>query len=148
MEIAPASLAQVSRARGGQLVEISGDVQGVADGLNRIDKHIRLRFSETGGYFVIYWMPDGCEPGDGYQIFTAQELDLRIVGKMEEVYHRCRQPGYSFSEELEKTEKKLKADEEHEWQESHGEMFEKLAFGLRKDLGYDKGSISTFIEPS
>lgn len=140
MEIRPASLAQITRARGGQLVEVTSDVQGVANGLHEIDHHIRLRFSEAGGYFVVYWKPDGSEEGDGYQIFTANELDHRIVHKMREVYHRCQQPGYSLADELEREESKAKREAEHNWEEQMGEVFQRLGHAMRKDLGYAKGS--------
>lgn len=147
MEIRPASIAQVSKARGGRYVEISDDVQGIANALWRIDKHIRLRYSETGGHFVIYWTdnPNLADEDDGehntYLIFTAQDLDHRIVKKMEEVYYRCKKPGYSLADELDKREAKAKAERDHEWTERHGPMYERLAHGLRKDLGYNKQRI-------
>lgn len=141
MEIRPASLAQLTRARGGQLVEVADDVQGVANALHEIDSRIRLRFSEAGGYFVIYWKPEQWEEGSGYQIFTAQELDHRIVSKMREIYHRCRQPGYSLADELEKAEDQKKKEADRRWEEQMGETFQRLGHALRKDLGYDKSHI-------
>jgi hypothetical protein len=140
MEIQPASMAQFTKGRDGKLIEISDDVGGVARRLAAIDPHIRLRYSEAGAYWVVYWKPEEWEQGQGYLIFTAQELDQRIVKKMEEVYWRCRQDGYSLAESVEKEEAKAKREADHEWSEQHGEIFQKLAFAMRKDLGYDKAS--------
>jgi hypothetical protein len=141
MEIRPASLAQIAKARNAQMVEIDDDVQGVANALNHIDSHICLRFSEAGGYFVVYWKPYGWEDGSGYQITTAQDLDHRIVKRVEDIYAKCKQPGYSFAKELEQVESDAKAEKEHEEAEQNGEMLEKLAHAMRKDLGYDKQKI-------
>lgn len=120
------------------MVQIDDDVQGVANALHEIDPHIRLRYSEAGEYYVVYWLPDEWEEGDGYLIFTATELDHRIAHHMQEVYWRCQRPGYSFAEEIDKQEDKRKADEDHEWDEKHGELHERLAHALQKDAGYDK----------
>jgi hypothetical protein len=140
MEIPPvkADLAQIIRGKEGRMVTIDNDVQGVANALSYIDHHLRLRFSEAGGYFVVYWKPDEDEEGSGYLVTTAQELDHRIIKTVEEVYWKVRQPGYSFAGELEKVEaaeKKAIADAESE---VNGEVLERLAFAMRKDRGYDK----------
>lgn len=147
MEIRPASITQLSNARNGRYVEIGDDVQGVANALWNIDKHIRLRYSEAGDYFCIYWTdnPNLADEDEGehttYLIFTAQDLDHRIVKHMEEVYWRCKQPGYSFADELDAHEEKAKAEDRHKWSEQHGEMWEKLAHAMRRDLGYDKSRV-------
>lgn len=120
------------------MVEIDDDVQGVANGLAAIDPHIRLRFSEAGEHFVVYWQES---EDDGYLIFTAQDLDQRVVKRMEEVYHRCQQPGYSFADELEKTEAKVKADADYALLQKHGPIYERMAHAMRKDTGYDKQQI-------
>lgn len=122
-------------------MQIDEDVVGVASALHEIDSHIRLRFSEAGGYYVCYWLPDEMEEGDGYLIFTAQELDHRIVHHMREVYARCNEPGYSFAAELDKAEEEAKKEKDYEWEQEHGEMHERLAHALRKDAGYDQRRI-------
>jgi hypothetical protein len=141
MEIRPASLAQISKGRSGQLVAIDDDVQGVANALFEIDPHIRLRYSEAGEYFVVYYKPDEWEEGDGYMIFTARDLDHRIVQKMREVHARCLNPGYSLAAEMEKAEAEAKRQADHQWSEEHGEMHERLAHALREQAGYDKQRI-------
>jgi hypothetical protein len=123
------------------MVEIDDDVQGVANALNHIDTHIRLRFSEAGNYWVVYWKPAEWEPGSGYVITTAQELDHRIVKRVEDIYAKCKDPGYSFAKELEKEEAKAKAEREHEESEQLGPMLEQLAHAMRKDLGLDQSKV-------
>lgn len=120
------------------MVEISRDVQGVADALHRIDHRLRLRFSEPGQYFVVYLKPDEWEEGDGYSVTTALDLDHRLVERVEKVYYECKQPGYSLADNLEKQEVAKKKQLDHEFTESHGDMYEKLAFAMRKELGHDQ----------
>lgn len=146
MEIRPATLAMVQKARNGKYVAIDDDVQGVANGLHRIDNHIRLRYSEAGDYYVVYWTDnpevaeeDNVQGNTTYLIFTAQDLDQRIVTRMEEVYFRCQQPGYSFSEDLEQRDAEEKKRKDAEYTEQNGELYERLAHGMRKDLGYNQG---------
>lgn len=141
MEIKPASLTQLSRGREGQMIEIDDDVQGVANALNEIDSHICLRFSEAGGYFVAYWKPEGGEDGDGYLITTAQELDHRLVKKVERIYHECSQPGYSYAAALDKAEEAAKAERDYEEAEKLGPVLEQLSHAMRKDLGFDQAKI-------
>lgn len=148
IEIRPATLTQLSKGRDGHYIQIADDVQGVANGLNAIDPHIKLRFSEAGGYFVVYWSenPSVTEEDDvpgntTYLIFTAQELDQRIVKHMEEVYWRCNQPGYSFADELEAKERAEKKAQKAAASERNGEIYERLAHAMRKDLGYDQGRV-------
>ena len=140
MEIRPASLAMVQLGQGGVLIHIEDDVQNVANGLHEIDPHLRLRYSERGGYFVVYWKPDDGDEGDGYLIFTARDLDQRIVQHMRELHHRCLQPGFSFAAELDAVEAKQKAERDHAWDEQAGEIGEALAFAMREDLGYNQSS--------
>lgn len=155
MEIRPATITQLGKGRDGKFVQIADDVQGVANGLNAIDPHIKLRYSEAGGYFVVYWSEnpalaeeDDAEGNTTYLIFTAQDLDHRIVKKMERVYWECNQPGYSFADVLEKKEAADKASRRHEARERNGEMYERLAHAMRKDLGYGQGRISTYAGES
>jgi hypothetical protein len=114
-------------------MEIDDDVAGVARGLAQIDHRIRLRYSEPGEYFVVYWRPDDWEQEAGYLIFTAQEVDHRIVKRMEEVYAKCNAPGYSFADEVEKVEAEAEREKDHAWHEQHGETLERLAHAMRED---------------
>lgn len=139
IEIAPASLAQYTTARSGQLVEVTEDVQSVANALAQIDPHIHLRFSEVAEIFCVYYQP---ESGDEYLIFTAQDLDHRIVKRMEETYARCNAPGYSFADEVERDEAKQKHEADHAWREENGELMEKLGWALREDSNRNQHKIA------
>lgn len=143
MEIPPvkATLTQVTKARQGAMVLIEDDVQNVANDLAEIDPHLRVRFSEAGGYFVVYWKPDDEEPGNGELVTTAQELDQRIVALVRELYYKAQQPGYSFADELEKEEQRQRKERDHQFTEDRGEMYERLAHAMRKELGYDGGKV-------
>jgi hypothetical protein len=143
MEIPPrkADLAQISRGRHGEMVLIENDVQGVANSLAEIDPHLRLRFSEAGEYFVVYWKPDDEPEGNGELVTTALDLDMRIVELVRELYWKAKQPGYSFADELAAEQERRQAVEGAKFTEEHGEMFERLAHAMRKDLGYDKGRV-------
>lgn len=138
MEIRPASIAQITKARNGQWVEISADVGGVAQALSQIDSHLRLRASEVGDFYTVYWSEPG---GDEYLIFTAQDLDQRIVKKMEQVYWECHQPGYSLADEMDKKEAAFKANQDHERLEKQAPVYERLAHAMRKDLGYGQSKV-------
>jgi hypothetical protein len=134
MEVPAASLAQVTRARDGRLVEITDDVQGIANALAQIDHHLSLRYSETGEYWVVYWRPEGSEYGDGDLITTTTELDHRLVKRIEFLYWQARQPGYSFADEVEAQDAAAEREREHQFSERVGEIGERLAHALRKDL--------------
>jgi hypothetical protein len=128
MEIQPASLAQVRRARGGQFVAIEDDVANVARDLHALDPSLRLRFSEAGGYFVVYQ-----DLGEGKEniVTTAQELDQRIVKRVEEVM----QPSYDYAAELAAQDAKAEADAQERFNEQVGEIGERLFHAARRDKG-------------
>jgi hypothetical protein len=117
------------------MVTIDDDVQGVANRLAEIDENLRLRYSEAGEYWVVYAKPPGEEEGNGYVVTTSQELDMRLAQRVEEVYWKHRQPGYSLSAEIEANHDAADKAKQHEFTERAGEMYERLAFALRKDLG-------------
>lgn len=129
----PASLSQVSRSRSGRLVPIDDDVASVARDLHEIDHHLRLRYSEAGQYFCVYLKTDAdTDEGDGHLVLTAQDCDQRIVNRVREIS----QDTYNYAAELDKAEKKAKAEKDHAWTEKIGPIAERLAFEMRRELGY------------
>ena len=138
MEIEPvrADINQVMRGRDGRMVEIESDVNNVAADLSDLDHHFRVRWSDGGEYFVVYWRPDGADLGDGYLVTTAQELDQRVVKLVSEIHYKVRNDvRYSLSAEIEANHDKADKERDHQFTERAGEMYEKLAHALRKDLG-------------
>ena len=138
MEIEPvrADISQVIRAKDGQMIEIESDVNNVAADLAALDHHFRVRWSEAGEYFVVYWRPDGSDLGDGYLVTTAQELDQRVVKLVSEIHYKVRNDvNYSLSEEIEANHDKADAERDRLFTERAGEHYERLAHALRKDRG-------------
>lgn len=135
MEVRPASIKQIERHRlnGGQFeyVEIDDDVQGIANLLHEIDPHLRLRYSEAGQYYVVYWLYDGGEEGDGYLVLTAQELDHRIVKRIQQIASA----DYDYSFELERLDAEEKKRRREAINEKLGETAERAYFELRKIHG-------------
>jgi hypothetical protein len=135
VEIRPATITQIEahRTAGGlfEYVEISDDVQGVANLLHEIDEHLRLRYSKAGQYFVVYWRHDGAEDGDGHLILTAQELDHRIVKRIEQIASA----DYDYSFELERLDAEEKKRRREAINEKLGETAERAYFELRKIHG-------------
>lgn len=133
MEIRPATIAQISRSKEGRMVQIDNDVQNVANDLHEIDPHLRLRYSEAGEYFVVYLKPEQGDEGDGHLVLTAQDCDQRIVNRIREISA----PTYNYVEELEKAEAKARKEKDDAWTEKIGPIAERLAFEMRKELGYN-----------
>lgn len=121
------------RLAGGEYeyVEIEDDVLNIANTLYEIDPHLRLRFSEAGGYFVVYWKPADADEGDGYLVLTAQELDWRIVRRIQEIGSK----DYDFTQEIERVEAANRKAEQERRHELLGETHERAYFELRKLMG-------------
>lgn len=111
-EIEPASMTQVLAARNGRWVEISDDVGSVAADLKRIDHHLRVKWSGAGEYFVVYYQHGDpcadctmspCAPDKRDLVLTAQELDQRIVKRIE-LIDQHGTSGYDLVKEIERQE--------------------------------------------
>lgn len=132
----PVGLAQFSEGQNGRLIPVEDDVQNVANDLAAIDPGFRLRFSEAGNYFAVYFKPEHWEEGDGYLVTTAQELDQRVVKLVEAIHWRVlHDASYSYGDEIEKAEEAAKKLESDRFLEEHAEMFAQLGHAMRKDLG-------------
>lgn len=129
MEIQPATIEQVAKGRDGKMITIDADVGGIAQQLTEVDPHLKLRFSESGGYFVVYReAPEGSE-----LVGTYQELDHRVLKDVQRLAWLNRQPGYSYADELDKKDAEADKEAEHARKEAMGEPAEKLHYALRKD---------------
>jgi hypothetical protein len=126
MRIQAASLAQVRKGRDGRMIAIEDDVLDVAKQLTAIDKDLRLRWSESGEYFVVYQLVGDREK----LVLTSTELNPQIVERVRQIAR----PGYDFGAELERMDAEAEKDKEHRFHEDVGERSELLAHTLRKDL--------------
>ena len=140
MEIPPtkADLDQVVRGKDGRLISITNDVQGIANQLSEIDPHLRLRYSESGEYFVVYWQPDGEEEGNGHLVTTAQELDGRLVAHVRKLVHMFNQPGFNYGRYLLEADQAAEKERDDAFFEANVDAYERLAHALRKDTGHQK----------
>lgn len=133
MEITPASLSQVTRARDGRLVAVEDDAQNVVNDICAIDPSLRVRYAETSEAFIVYQQHlDGRET----LVTTAQELDPRLVERVQKITH----PSYDLKAEMERVDAQAEKDQDHAFEEKVGEAGERLAHAIRKDLQH-KGKV-------
>jgi hypothetical protein len=144
MRIEPARVEQVRQAADGRMVLISAEASTIAADLRRIDKGLKVRFAENGNppFWAVYHESDD---GRSTQlVMTAQAhmtasgtwtgLDDRIVKRLEQIDPMGRS-GYNYADELEKSALQAARDRKHAQYERNGEIAERVAFTLRKDLG-------------
>lgn len=127
MEVTPATFAQVKTGRDGRRVTVTEDVGDVARRLQEISPKLILVWNENGQYFVVVER-DG--NGDERLVFTAQECDERIVKRAELITSSS----YDFVGEMDRLDKAAERAKDHEFHERTGEIAERLAHAVRKDL--------------
>lgn len=137
-EIKAATIDQFRKGQDGRMHLIDADAGGVVARMQRIDPGLRLRYSEAGDYYVVYWTDGEKEE----LVATYQELDQRIAEDLERIEHMQRQPGYSYAEELDKKDAEAKKKAEQAQSEALGDAGEKLAHAIRKDKGVPRVFIS------
>lgn len=147
MNVEPASFNQIRLGEDGRLIEVSADVGGVVEKLREIDKGLRVRFAERGHCWIVYheWH-EGCPRNNGnegstYLINTSNAyqgptgawlgLDDRIVDRMREIGSET----YDFAAKLEASRREREDKTLRAKSEKFGEIAEKGAHALRKDLG-------------
>lgn len=130
MDISPATVDQLRLGAQGESVLIEADVGNVASSLAEIDPGLRLRFSEKGEYFVVYFEPPD-RPGRQELVLTAQECDQRIVKRVREIAA----PGYDYGKELERLDREAEKARQDAFRERIGEGAERLYYEIRKAQG-------------
>lgn len=131
-EIQPVNAMQVFQTDRGHLVAIDDDVQSVARELRAIDEGLKVWFDPDQDHFVIFHertLGDGSV--EEHLVTTAQELDQRIVERIRQISSR----DYDYVAELERIDLAADRAAEHALSERIGPHLERLAHGLRKDLG-------------
>lgn len=138
IEIDPVAADQVVRA-GEHWIRITDDVTGVAKELYEIDPRIHLRYNGMQKFYAVYYED---ENGDQTLISTWKECDKRIVRRVEQIYHES----YDLVADMEKFDKEADAEQARREDEVFGDLGEKLAHAIRKDLELDKNRI--FVKES
>jgi hypothetical protein len=127
MQLQPATLAQVRAGRDGRKILIEEDVLNIAARLQRVSPALSLHWSESGGHFLVV---ETSATGDERMVLTVQQLDERILQRVEEIAH----PSYSYVAELDRLDDTAEAEKDHRFREQTGEVGERLAHALRQDL--------------
>lgn len=149
MNVEPAHINQIRKARDGRWLEVDADVGNVAADLKRIDAGFKVRFAEAGGCWVVYHEHhDGCPhngtggAGSTYLVLTAQAhqtnsgswagLDQRVVREVERMGHAS----YDYAREVEVQNRRAEKARDDKAREKIREDGEHLAHALRKDMGW------------
>ena len=119
-----ATIDQILRTSEGSLMTVDADVLDIAKQLTEIDPCLRLRYSGSGGHFVVYEVIDRGpgKPPDEHLVTTAQECDQRILERVRKIRH----PDYDFGAELDRLDREREAEVEHRFHEQVGEAGEHL----------------------
>lgn len=159
MRIDPANIAQIRRAEDGSYIEVSADAGTVAGDIRRIDPGLRVRLKITDvprgqEFWAVYHVnhpgcphnhknADGRDSPDGSQYLvrswkayqnrsgTWEGLDQRAVDRIMQIGHST----YNFAGELENRRKERENRERANRSEQFGQLAEKAAHAIRKDLG-------------
>jgi len=119
------------------MILVEDDVGNVAADLREIDPGLRLRYSENGGFFVVYhYRRTGRGPDDFREelVLTAYECDQRIVNRVREIDAQ-RRGALKFSEELTKAEDHRKRNSLEAIKDKQREKAERVYHDLRKEAG-------------
>jgi hypothetical protein len=127
MEITPASFAQVRDGRDGRRITIEEDVGDIARRVKEISHLLSLQWNEKGEFFaVVETTADGTER----LVLTAQECDNRIVERV----MRIADASYDFLAEVDAMDARAEREKAHRFSEETGEVGERLAHALRRDI--------------
>lgn len=138
MDVQPAHVDQVLRAKDGQYVTIDSDAGGVADELRRIDPKLKVRFAESGPHWAVYYQQDDRTT---YLVLTAEAtqgrtgawggLDHRIVKRIMKIGHSS----YDYAREVERQNVKARKANRDATREKMAEAGVLAYHAIRKDLG-------------
>lgn len=132
IDITPASLDQVLRGRGGELLIIENDVNNVAKDIQAIHPDLFLRFNMQGQYFVVLQnMGEGHRP---HVVTTAQECDQRLVRKVQAIVSGHVNGTYDYGSEIERHHDERDRVHSAQFAEKMGEVSEQLSWAIKEDI--------------
>lgn len=144
MNIEPAHIDQIRRARNGRMVLISADAGGVAEDLRRIDPGLKVRFAENGNppFWAVYWESEDKRTTQLVLTVAAHQnssgvwegLDQRVVKRIQEIDPHGRS-GYDYAKELERLARERERARVYDFEQKVGPLAEQAAAAVRKDLG-------------
>lgn len=139
MEIEPADINQIRRARDGRMAEVDADAGNVARDLKAIDPTLKVRFAENGS--PPFWAVYHEQGRDTYLVLTVRAhqtasgvwtgLDQRVVKRIMEIGHST----YDYADELERANNRVRDANRAKFRETVGASAELAAHAIRKDLG-------------
>lgn len=132
IDITPASLDQIVRGRGGNLIVIENDVNNVATDIRTIHPDLFLRYNDQGGYFVV--LQDLGPNHRPHVVTTAQECDQRLVRRVQAIVQGTINGTYDYGAEIDKHHTETDRINNVQFAEHVGEVSEKLAWAIREDL--------------
>lgn len=137
-ELEPIAIQQIHRGKKGQMIEIEEDVLDVVKQIKQIDPTLYVRWSEKGGYFVVYCRLPNEPPGTGNVVLMVPELDQRVVQSIQRAAWEQKQDDYSLADALDKKDNEADKKRDKEFSEQIGEHAERLAHAIRKDMGFNQ----------
>lgn len=132
IDITPASLDQIVRGRGGNLIVIESDVNNVARDVHNIHPDLFLRYNDQGGYFVV--LQDMGANRRPHVVTTAQECDQRLTRRVQMIVSGTLNGTYDYGAEVDKQHDQTDRDNNAQFAENVGEVAEKLAWAIREDI--------------
>jgi hypothetical protein len=134
------------------MVTVSADVGSVAADLQRLDRCLKLRYSESGDCWIVYRIHrngEPCREDDPERteelVLTAQECDQRIIKRLEFIDPQGR-GGYKYADALEQASRDAKGQQRATYREKVENTAELVAHEIRRAEGARyKGDTTTVV---
>jgi uncharacterized protein (UPF0297 family) len=131
-ELQPVALDRIMRTRNGQRVAIHADVGSVVAQLREIDDRLHVFYVPDQAFFSVeLHTPRADGLVDEHLVGAYESLDGRVVQRIRQITR----PGYDLGAELERIDREAQARADHRHSEQTGEIAERVAHAVRKDLG-------------
>ncbi len=131
MELAYASIDQVRRGKNGREIHLDADSDlfDMVRRIKEIDPSLSVHWNDDGEYFEIREL---CPDGKERMVLTTTELDQRLLDHLRKIGS----PDWNVADEIDKHEDQREKAVDHATHERVGDIGERMAHALRKDLQY------------